>query len=216
MSREGFGIIIGMILSSGIVTTGAILTPHLHLTILAIIGLTLTGFIIYFFRDPERSIPMDSNIILSPADGQVIEIRDEVEKEYLNLPTTRISIFLSLFDVHVNRIPMSGQIGHFRYQRGSFVKAYKKEASEINEQTIIGIENEEHKILFKQIAGILARRIVCNIREGNVVKQGERFGMIKFGSRVDIFLPKNIEIKVKLNQKIKGGVSIIGVIHNDV
>ncbi|MFQ5824853.1 MAG: phosphatidylserine decarboxylase family protein [bacterium] len=215
MSREGLWIIVGLILGSGVITAGAIITPFIHLTIMAILCIALTGFTIFFFRDPKRIIPDVSNTILSPADGKVIEIQDEFEKEYINAPSTRISIFLSLFDVHINRIPLAGTIGYFQYQQGSYIKAYKSEASTFNEQTIIGIENNQAKILFKQIAGILARRIVCNVREGNVVKLGERFGMIKFGSRVDIFLPKYFEIKVQLNQKVKGGLSILGVMNND-
>ncbi|MFQ5602552.1 MAG: phosphatidylserine decarboxylase family protein [bacterium] len=214
MSKEGFGIIIGMVLSSAIMTTGAVLTPHLHLTVFAVIVVVLTGFMFYFFRDPERTIPAAANVVVSPADGKVIEIQEDFEKEFLNGKSTRISIFLSVFDVHVNRIPISGTVGYFRYRRGSFVQAFKSEASEINEQTIIGIENDRHKILFKQIAGIIARRIVCHVREGIVVEQGERFGIIKFGSRVDVFLPEEFEIKVSLNQKVKGGESIIGVVHN--
>ncbi len=215
MSKEGLGIIFGSILFNGIIITGAILTPHIYLTVFAVLGVIFSGFSFYFFRDPDRSIPVGANLVLAPADGKVIEICDENENEYLKTPATRVSIFLSIFNVHVNRIPMDGQVAYFRYQRGAFVQAYKSEASGINEQTVIGIENKNQKILFKQIAGLLARRIVCNIREGNVVKSGERFGIIKFGSRMDIFLPKNIEIKVQLNQKIKGGESILGVITND-
>jgi phosphatidylserine decarboxylase len=215
MSREGIGTILGVLLFTAVLIVGAILTPQLHLTILAIIFGALTLLVLYFFRDPERSIPDDANLVLSPADGKVIEIVDENEGEYLQMAAKRVSIFLSVFDVHVNRIPISGTVGHFRYQRGSFVQAYKKEASDVNEQTIIGIETGNRKILFKQIAGILARRIVCDVRQGHAVKSGERFGIIKFGSRVDIFLPKNCEVKVQLNQKVKGGESIIGEFNDE-
>ena len=210
MSKEGIGTILGVVLFTAVMTVGAVLTPHLHLTILAAIFGALTLLVIYFFRDPQRVIPDGANLILSPADGKVIEIVEENENEYLQGLATRVSIFLSVFDVHVNRIPMAGSVGHFRYQRGSFVQAYKSAASSINEQTVIGIENKNRRILFKQIAGILARRIVCNVRQGHHVKSGERFGIIKFGSRVDIFLPKNCKIKVQLTQKVKGGESILG------
>lgn len=215
MSKEGISTILAMLISTAILTTGAILTPYLHLSILAGISFLLTGVTVYFFRDPERTVPTETNIVLSPADGKVVEIKEEFESSYLNMPSTRVSIFLSLFDVHVNRAPLAGTVGYFRYQRGSFVKAYKSEASEVNEQTIIGIENGTHRILFKQIAGILARRIVCHIREGHQVKLGERFGIIKFGSRVDLFLPEDMAVKVKLHQSVKGGESIIGVFRND-
>lgn len=210
MSKEGIGTILGSLLFTGVLTVGAILTPYLHLTILSVLGGALTILVVYFFRDPERTIPQGAHLVLSPADGKVIAIVEEQENEYLQAPATRVSIFLSVFDVHVNRIPMAGTVGYFRYQRGSFVPAYKSEASAVNEQTIIGIENQNRKVLFKQIAGILARRIVCEVRQGHVVRSGERFGIIKFGSRVDIFLPKNCQIKVQLKQKVKGGESIIG------
>jgi phosphatidylserine decarboxylase len=215
MSKEGFSTIAGLLLGTVIITAGAVMTSDLALAILASVCGALSLLVVYFFRDPARVIPQGDDLVLSPADGKVIEIVDERENEYLQSLATRVSIFLSVFDVHVNRIPMQGTVGHFRYQRGSFIKAYKREASEINEQTVIGIENQQYKILFKQIAGILARRIVCNVREGNVVKSGERFGIIKFGSRVDIFLPKNCEVRVKLKQKVKGGESIIGAFQNE-
>ncbi|RMF59708.1 MAG: phosphatidylserine decarboxylase family protein [Calditrichaeota bacterium] len=211
MSREGIGPVVGLVLFTGIVLAGAIVTARVHLQILSGISLLLTLLVVNFFRDPERTIPEGEDYILSPADGKVVEIRREFEDTYLKGETTRVSIFLSIFDVHINRVPMSGRVEYFRYRKGSFVQAYKSEASEVNEQTAIGIENGSRKILFKQIAGILARRIVCNIREGNTVRSGERFGMIKFGSRVDIFVPENVELRVALNQKVKGGESIIGV-----
>jgi len=201
-----------MILFSGIVVTGAVVTPFWHLTVIAVVSVLLTLLVLYFFRDPERNIPSEANLVLSPADGRVVEICEEVENDYLREKVQRVSIFLSVFDVHVNRIPVSGKVGFFRYKKGSFVQAYKSEASDVNEQTVIGIESGGVKILFKQIAGIIARRIVCHVREGNEVTAGERFGMIKFGSRVDIFLPMNVEVKVVLKQKVKAGESIIGVI----
>lgn len=215
MSREGTGTILVVVVIMGILTTGAFLTPRILLTVLSITSILATVLTVYFFRDPERTISDETSAILSPADGKVVEIKDEFEGNYLKAETTRVSIFLSVFDVHVNRIPISGTVGYFQYQRGDFLKAYKSEASEVNEQTIIGIENNEKKILFKQIAGLLARRIVCYVRQGHRVKLGERFGIIKFGSRVDIFLPQDVEIKVKLRQRVKGGESIIGVFSHD-
>ena len=207
--------IVGLFLSTAILATGAFVTVKTALIILAIVSFLALALTIYFFRDPDRIIPNGTDLVLSPADGKVIEIKEEIENEFLKTAATRVSIFLSVLDVHVNRIPMAGTVEHFRYQRGSFVKAYKREASDVNEQTVIGIEDQDRKILFKQIAGILARRIVCDVRQGNRVRAGERFGIIKFGSRVDIFLPKNIEVRAKLNQKMKGGESIVGVFRND-
>lgn len=215
MSKEGYGTIVAMAFATLVLTSGAIVTPHFMLNILAVVSFLLTILVVYFFRDPDREPPQGENLILSPADGKVVEIVDEVEKDFFNEATTRISIFLSVFDVHVNRVPISGQVSYFRYKKGAFIQAFKSDASIVNEQTMIGIENNKTKVLFKQIAGILARRIICNIREGHRVTMGERFGIIKFGSRVDVFLPKTFEINVKLHQKVKGGLSILGVMPND-
>lgn len=212
MSKEGTGTIVGMILVAGFVVISAVVMSHWYLTVLAVVCILLTAIVVYFFRDPERTVPQDANLILSPADGKVVEIKDEFEKDFIKSTCTRVSIFLSVFDVHVNRIPVSGKVGYLRYQKGSFVQAYKSRASHVNEQTIIGIEYQKSKIVFKQIAGLLARRIVCDIRDGDNVTAGERFGIIKFGSRVDIFLTDDVELKVSMNQKVKGGESIIGVI----
>ena len=215
MNKEGLGIVVGSVLFSGILIAGSLVTGHLYLKIITGISVLLTVLVIYFFRDPERTIPEGADNILSPADGKVVDIREQFEDEFLHEMCTRVSIFLSVFNVHVNRIPVSGDVKYFRYQKGAFVNAYKSDASEINEQTVIGIENGKCSILFKQIAGLIARRIVCNVREGNRVKLGERFGIIKFGSRVDIFFPKNVDVKIKLKEKVKGGQSIIGVIKHD-
>jgi len=147
----------------------------------------------------------------------VIEIVQEKEPDFIGAETTRISIFLNLFDVHVNRTPIAGKVEFFRYKKGAFLKAYKSAASDVNEQTVIGIQDAKNRrVLFKQIAGLIARRIVCYLREGHEVGVGERFGMIKFGSRVDVFLPAGVDIKVKLQDKVKGGESILGVFANEI
>lgn len=211
MAREGLGVVIALVLCSIIAIFGIFVSPFLHLKIIAAVLVLLTILTVNFFRDPERRIPDGAENIIAPADGKVIEIVDEHESEYLQAEATRISIFMNIFDVHVNRIPVSGKVEYFRYKKGSFLKAYKSEAGDVNEQTIIGIDNEGRKILFKQIAGLIARRIVCYIREGSNVQRGERFGMIKFGSRVDVFVPKSVEVKVKINEKVKAGESILGV-----
>ncbi len=216
MAREGLGIIIGIVLFSCTIIAGAMVTQLVFLQVLGIVSLLLTGLTINFFRDPERKTPDEPDIIIAPADGKIIEIVDEQEHEFLKSGATRVSIFMNVFNVHVNRIPISGKVEYFRYQRGSFLKAYKSEAGDINEQTIIGIEHDTRRVLFKQIAGLIARRIVCDVREGNNVSIGERFGIIKFGSRVDVFLPKNVELKVSLNQKVQAGESILGVFSHEI
>jgi phosphatidylserine decarboxylase len=140
----------------------------------------------------------------------VIGIDEIDETEFMQERTRRVSIFLSVFNVHVNRVPCEGEVKYFRYKSGRFLVASQPNASVENEQSVIGLETLHGKILFKQIAGILARRIVCDLREGHRVQRGERFGMIKFGSRMEVFLPLDAEVKVRLREKVKAGESIIG------
>ena len=175
--------------------------------------LAVECLIIYFFRDPEREIPAGDNLVVSPADGKVVMIRDIYEDQFLKSDAIQVSIFLSVFNVHVNRIPISGTIKYFKYVRGAFLAAFNHDASVKNEQTVIGIERPACKVLFKQIAGLLARRIVFIPKENDSVLIGDRCGIIKFGSRVDIILQKNTEIKVKVGDKVAGGESIIGITH---
>lgn len=166
-------------------------------------------FVTWFFRDPERTIPEDPNSIVSPGDGKVVEIVPEkdplLEKGY-----TRISIFLNVFDVHVNRIPISGKILATRYNPGKFLNAGSHKASLDNEQSAILLNNSHVTILVKQIAGLIARRIVCWAKEGDEYQKGQRFGLIRFGSRVDIFVPEGTEINVVVGDMVSGGSSIIG------
>ena len=175
-----------------------------------LIFLILSTFFLFFFRDPERKVPKDGNLILAPADGKVILIKPFGNLEFMG-GGTLVSVFMSLFDVHVNRTPVSGEVKYFRYNPGKFFPAFRDKASLENEQTELGLENEHGKVVLKQIAGILARRIVCKLKHGDLVKAGDRFGMIKFGSRLDLFLPQNVYIEVKLNQKVKAGETIIGI-----
>lgn len=176
----------------------------------------LTLFIAYFFRDPEREIPGGENDIVSPGDGHVVSIVEEEENYFIHGQVKRISIFLSVFDVHVNRIPISGKVDFLKYKPGSFKAAFREDASSINEQSIIGITSQNgKKILFKQIAGLIARRIIFRLRENQSVIRGERFGLIRFGSRVDLLAPLDVEILVKKGQRVYGGKTIIGRISNE-
>ena len=210
MSKDGIPVILSLVLFATIVFLGALVTKGIVLKVLTVLGIFFILFSIYFFRDPERQIPAGKNLIVSPADGKVILIEQIQENEILKTTVQKVSIFMSVFDVHVNRIPIDGNVTYFNYQKGKFHQAFKDDASYENERTIIVIENEKIKLLFMQIAGILARRIVCRIREGFNVKQGDRFGMIKFGSRVDVLLPMGVKLNIKLNQKVKAGTTIIG------
>ncbi len=184
--------------------------PQLWLKIITVLIGIVFLFNFYFFRDPERNIPVGENLILSPADGTVIAIEEVEEPYYFKSKVKRLSIFLSVFNVHVNRMPVSGKVEFFKYIPGEFLVAFAEKASEKNEQTVIGVRNEKGKLLFKQIAGIIARRIVCHAAEGDSVEAGERFGLIRYGSRVDMFFPENVELKVGLEDKVIGGETIIG------
>lgn len=166
-------------------------------------------FVLQFFRDPERTIPNEDRVIVSPADGKVVEIVEE-QDALLNEPFRRISIFLDIFNVHVQRTPVAGTIEKVKYNRGKFLNAASHKASLDNEQNAIIIHTGKEIVLVKQIAGLIARRIVCWAKAGDTYKIGERFGLIRFGSRVDIFLPLNSEIKVSLGDHVRGGSSIIG------
>jgi phosphatidylserine decarboxylase len=201
----------------GITTLGFIFLVIINFFIsskVLIILTVITGFVFlfnfFFFRDPQRNIPAGDHIILSPADGKIIKIAEIDEPLYFKEKTQMISIFMSVFNVHVNRIPLSGKIEYLDYQVGKFLAAFDHKASEDNEQSIIGISDGRQKILFKQIAGVIARRIVYNIKMGQEVKQGDRFGLIHYGSRLDIFVPLNVDIRVKLDDKVTSGETIIG------
>ncbi len=179
-------------------------------------GVILIIFTLWFFRDPERKAPAaamaDPSVIISPCDGRVLQIIDAEEPHFMKGKVKQISIFLSPLDVHVNRIPISGIVKYFKYNPGDYLVAYHPKASPLNEQTHIGIENASGKIFFKQIVGILARRLVWDIKEGDTVTKADKFGMMKFGSRIDILLDPKCEIFVKPGDKTVAGVSIIGKI----
>ena len=169
-------------------------------------------FVTSFFRDPERSIPNEPNVIVSPADGKVTEIITETEP--INGEScTRITIFLSVFNVHINRVPIAGTIEEIRYNPGKFLAAFNPKASIYNEQNIILINNGKTHVLVKQIAGLIARRIVCWPKKGDHYKSGQRYGLIRFGSRVDILLPKNTKLSVACGDHVSGGSSIIGYLN---
>jgi phosphatidylserine decarboxylase len=163
-------------------------------------------FIFYFFRDPEREIPSDPGAVVSPADGHVVAIVDEMLDSTMG---HRVSIFLSIWDVHIQRAPVAGRIASVVYRPGKFYAAFRSAASTENEQNIIYIDTPQGRLVFKQIAGAIARRVLCWKREGEAVALGERVGMIRFGSRVDIWLPMEAAVVVKQGQMIKGGESIL-------
>ncbi len=162
-----------------------------------------------FFRDPDRTVPEGENLVVAPADGKIIQIREVEEPLYLTSRAHLISIFMSPLDVHVNRSPVTGTVGYVQYIPGEFFAAFEDKASEKNEQTVIGIEHPRGKVLFKQIAGFLARRIVNTLRVGETTRKGERFGMIRFGSRVDVFVPRTADVKVRVGQRSVAGETVL-------
>jgi phosphatidylserine decarboxylase len=175
------------------------------------LGIFVSLFITYFFRNPRRQIPDLQNIILAPADGRIVHVGECQEDRFLKEKTLKVSIFMSLFDVHLNRAPVSGKVLERNYLPGRFLVANAEKSSLLNEQNAVILETEDRiKILLIQIAGFLARRIVCYAKTGDLLRKGEIFGLIRFGSRVDLYLPPEIKPIVRLGQHVKGGESIIG------
>ncbi len=168
-------------------------------------------FSLYFFRDPERTPPEGDNLAVSPADGRILSIEDVVEDSFIHGPARRVSIFMNVFDVHVNRFPVGGTVCFQEYRPGRFFNASLDKASVHNEALSLGIEMEGsgNRILVRQIAGLIARRIVCRVKEGDPARRGERFGMIRFGSRVEVYFPPPIRIIVNAGEKVIAGQSIL-------
>lgn len=214
-AKDGLGIIIGsfavFLLSMGI---NYFFPSTVALTMTVLLGI-FAVFNLFFFRDPQREVPDNQFAVISPADGRVMEVRNVKEEHYFNSQVQRISIFLSVFNVHVNRTPIAGTVDYFSYRTGKFLAAFKAEASGENEQTVIGMVSQKgHRVLFKQIAGLIARRIICHQREGQVWEAGKRMGLIRYGSRVDVFVPLDAKVLVKKGQNVKGGESILATFPN--
>jgi phosphatidylserine decarboxylase len=201
MVRDGIYYGLALVIVAGLV--GWLTVPAL-----AALPLLLAAFFLWFFRDPERRIPAIQGAIVSPADGRITDIsviQDGEERR------TRISIFLNVFDVHVNRAPVSGVIENVLYQKGKFGNAMGAVSAELNEQNIVTVRSDAGTVVFKQIAGLLARRIVFTKKVGDRLERGERVGLIKFGSRTDVIFPANAEMKVKVGDHVKGGSTVLAV-----
>lgn len=176
---------------------------------LILLVIFLTVFTLNFFRDPERKTPEKSNIVVSPADGRVLFVKEVIDDKFLNNKAKMVSIFMSPLNVHVNRIPISGKVDYVKYIQGEYIAAFEDKASERNERNEIGITSPAGKVLFTQIAGFVARRIVSDLKVGDSVNIGNRFGMIKFGSRVDIIVPEQWQVKVKKDDNVTAGETIL-------
>ncbi len=181
-----------------------------------ILSVVLYVWLLSFFRNPHREIVLRDSCILSPADGKVISIQKRMEGEYFKDNRTQISIFMSPFNVHVNRSPLTGVVKFFRYHQGEYLVAWHPKSSTKNERTTIVVQNDDGvEVLFRQIAGFLARRIRYYIQEGDHLQQGEEFGFIKFGSRMDVFLPTGATVKAKVGDQVQGGLSVLAEMHRE-
>jgi phosphatidylserine decarboxylase len=216
ISREGYSTIAFVLLVSALVCGFAYyFLDHWFENVLFVVMTVLSGLTIYFFRDPDRNIPAGDNLIISPADGKVVFVKEIEEPVYIKGKATQISIFLSPLNVHVNRNPVSGSLEYLKYHPGEYLMAWTEHASELNERADFGVLHPTNtKIFFRQITGFLARRIVYNINEGDELKAGDRFGIMKFGSRMDVVVPGNVEVKVQPGDNTVAGESVIGIINS--
>jgi phosphatidylserine decarboxylase len=175
--------------------------------------LVLAGFFLFFFRDPERRSSTDSSAVLSPADGRVLIAGPALPEAAPPGDWRQVSIFLSPMDVHVNRVPASGRVTRVTYTAGRFLPAYRHDAGAVNERSEIWIDHDGQPVVARQVVGILARRVVCRLKAGATVRAGERYGIMKFGSRMDVFVPITAEIRVKVGDAVRGGETLIAVLH---
>ncbi|PID71782.1 MAG: phosphatidylserine decarboxylase family protein [Desulfobulbus propionicus] len=183
------------------------------LRIPALLGLLLTGFSLYFFRDPSRVAPEEENGIICPADGKVIRVKETEDERFLAGKVQKISIFMNVFNVHVNRVPLSGTVERVQFKPGRFYAADKDKAVLHNEYCAVTVETpRQQKYCVVQIAGLIARRIVCKVQKGDTLEAGKRYGLIRFGSRVDVYLPLTAEIRVKEGDIVKAGESLLGIL----
>lgn len=213
LTRYGTDVIVtSLLIAIGLIIGGLFVEIAAVRILLVLLGLLLAAFTLYFFRDPERALAeefREEGIVISPADGKVVVVKDVVDEEYHHGPARQISIFLSPLNVHVNRIPISGVVDYYKYVNGKYLVAFHEKSSELNERTHIGIRNERTRVLFKQIAGAVARRIVCQIKVGDEVHVSDRFGMIKFGSRMDLIVVPEMQIDVKVGDVVVAGETIL-------
>ncbi len=199
----------GFLYAAGFGIVAALLWYFTQSVALVALPVLLACFFLWFFRDPRRTIPTEPNAIVSPGDGVVTEADWVETKQGSRL---RLSIFLNVFNVHVNRTPVAGIVTVCEHRKGQFLNAMNKDSAQLNEQTLIVIDAGEYEVGFKQIAGLLARRIVCNLKVGDRVERGERMGLIKFGSRVDVLMPAEANLKVGKGTKVKGGSTVLAVL----
>jgi len=212
IAREGYSnIAFVVVFGIAISILGGLYIEHWIVNGIYALSLALVVFILFFFRDPDRETPDDDSLIISPADGKVVMVKEVEEDIYMKSKAIQISIFLSPLNVHVNRVPASGTIEYVKYHPGVYLMAWDERASSMNERADFGLKlNSGIKIFFRQITGFLARRIVYSITEQDEVKAGSRFGMMKFGSRMDVLVPGEVEVSVKEGDRTVAGESVLG------
>lgn len=214
IAREGFGVVSFVTILALVLALVGYFSGSWIAGIFYAVAIFIVLFTLYFFRDPERLPPPNAeNLLVAPADGKVILIQDVPHNDYIGGPCKQISIFLSPLDVHVNYVPVAGKLEHVKYHPGKYLVAWHEKASELNERSEFGVKHPAgKKFYFKQITGYVARRIVYDLEEGQDVYAGQRFGMMKFGSRMDILFPSDIEIKVNINDRTVAASTVLGVI----
>ncbi len=211
IAKEGYIFILLTFILTVVFYAASLTLNSTVLYIISAVFAFLTFFIMYFFRDPNRTFENKDGLLISPADGKVLAVENIGHHDFIGSDTTKISIFLSVFDVHINRVPADGIVNYVKYNPGKFHVASVDKASELNEQTEIGMTAKTgQKIIFKQIAGLIARRIVCHLKDGETVTAGNRFGLIRFGSRTELLVPSNTSIAIKAGDKVVGSETIIG------
>ena len=207
-AREGYPFII-ICLVSALLAWLATFVLGLWIYIIAVLLSVLTILVAWFFRDPERDWPVDQDIVVAPADGKIIAINEIHEPSFFDGPCRRITIFLSIFNVHIQRAPIEGKVIHKFYKNGEYLAAWNEKASEKNEQSSLGIATQHGSVMVRQIAGLIARRIVTYPELDAILEPGERIGLIRFGSRVDLFIPTHWKIECKVGDKSLGGVTVL-------
>lgn len=211
IAREGVLLIIVGLAATAVVLLAAVRWDSKVILVFAAVIALLTVFTVFFFRDPDRTFEYQPGILVAPADGKVLSVETIQHHDFIGGEALKVSIFLSVFDVHVNRIPADGVVEFVRYNPGKFLPAFRDKASELNEQTEIGFTTTDgYRIVVKQIAGIIARRIVCRLKAHDTVKTGDRFGMIRFGSRTELFIPVGSRLVVAKGDYVKGSETVLG------
>jgi len=207
LAREGWPFLLGALFLAGAAWTWVALAGGVPAGVTAAVLSALALFVLWFFRDPVREMPRGADVVVAPGEGRVIEILEADEPSFLKATARRITIFLSVFDVHVQRAPVSGKVEHRDYVPGKYLVAWKEKASDENERASVGIATPHGRVLVKQIAGLVARRIVTDHAVGDQVERGERIGLIRFGSRVDLFVPLHWEVTCEVGDRVRVGVT---------